>query len=207
MVETIKVLLFDLGNVLVDFDYQVSVERIARFCVTPPEGIINFFLNSEITSSFEAGKISPKDFFARTKEALDLKLSYEAFVPIWNEVFFFSASNRNAFSLVNNLRERYKVAMISNINILHHEYLKKHFPVFSIFSKIFLSYELGLVKPDPLIYQRTLEELDARPQEVFYTDDRPELVASAKDLGIQAFVFNGTKQLQTDLLSAGVRIA
>ncbi len=204
MNETIKVLLFDLGNVLVDFDYRLSVKRIAHFCPRKPEDIINFFLSSEITSSFEAGKISPEEFFNKVKEALELKLSYAAFVPIWNEVFFLSAKNRSVFSLANNLRERYQTAMISNINILHYEYLKKHFPVFSIFSPIFLSYELGLVKPDPLIYQKVLEVLNARPQEVFYTDDRPELVESARRLGIQAFVFSGAQQLQLDLLNVGV---
>lgn len=201
---SIKVLLFDLGNVLVDFDYRISVERIARFCPRRPEDIINFFLNSEITASFEAGKISPEDFFTGVKEALGLKLSYEAFVPIWNEVFFLSAKNRHAFSLVNNLRERYKTAMISNINILHYEYLRKHFPVFGPFSRIFLSYELGLVKPDPLIYQRALGALNALPEEVFYTDDRPELVESAGKLGMRAFVFKGAKQLQADLSELGI---
>jgi len=161
-------------------------------------------MDSEVTVSFEQGKIAPLDFFAKIKEILHLKLSYQAFVPIWNEVFFLNSKNRSVFSLISNLRERYRIALISNTNILHHEYLKKHFPLFSIFNQIFLSYELGLVKPDPLIYQKTLESLDVRPQEVFYVDDRPELVKSGRELGMQAFVFNGARQLQADFLSLGI---
>ncbi len=204
MDQDIKAVLFDLGNVLVDFDYQISAKRISYFCDKKPEDIVKSFFGSEITAIFEEGKISPLDFFGRVKEMLGLKLSYEAFVPIWNEIFFLSAKNRGVFNLVNNLRQRYRIALISNINILHYEYLKKYFPVFNVFNQTFLSCDLKLIKPDHLIYQKTLEALGVAPQSVFYTDDRPELVKSAQELGMKAFVFNGVKQLKVDLLSTGI---
>jgi len=204
MDEGIKVVLFDLGNVLIDFDYSVSAKRISHFCAKSPEDIIKLFFGSEITTSFEEGKILPLDFFGEVRDMLDLRLSYEAFVPIWNEVFFLSAKNRSVFSLINNLRQNYKVALLSNINILHYEYLKKHFPVFNVFDKVFASCELGLVKPDQLIYQKTLEALEAPARSVFYTDDREDLVKSAQGLGIKSFVFSGVRQLKKDLLGAGV---
>jgi len=204
MAEGIKVVLLDLGNVLIDFDYNISAQRIARFCGKPPKEIAGLFFDSGITALFEEGKIAPLDFFAKLKETLGLKLSYAAFVPIWNEIFFLSAKNRGVYSLVNQLKPRYRIALISNIDILHYEYLKKYFPVFDVFDNLFLSYELGLVKPDPLIYRKTLELLKADPAGVFYTDDRPELVKSAQGLGIRSFIFSGLTQLKSDLLSAGV---
>jgi putative hydrolase of the HAD superfamily len=206
MAEDIKVILLDLGNVLIDFDYNISAQRIAHFCGKPPKEIAGLFFDSEITALFEAGKIAPPDFFAKLKEMLGLKLSYAAFTPIWNEIFFLSAKNRSVYSLVNNLKSRYRVVLISNIDILHYEYLKRYFPVFDIFDDLFLSYELGLVKPNPLIYQRALEALKAGPASVFYTDDRPDLVKSAQGLGIKSFVFNGFARLKSDLLSAGVSV-
>lgn len=204
MDEGIKVALFDLGNVLIDFDYTISAQKISHFCSKCPEDIIKFFFGSAITTSFEEGKISPKDFFSNVKEMLGLRLSYEAFVPIWNEVFFLSAKNRSVFNLINNLKQYYKVALLSNTNTLHYEYLKKHFPVFNIFDKVFVSCELGLVKPDPLIYQKTLKALEVPAECVFYTDDRQELIKSARGLGLKAFVFNGVRQLKADFLSAGL---
>ena len=206
MPQAIELILFDLGNVLVDFDFSISAKRIGNFCGKGPKEIFNLFFNSEITCLFEAGKISPVDFFAKVKEMLGLSLSYEAFVPIWNEIFFLSAANRAVYSMVNNLSRSYKTAMVSNIDILHYEYLKKNFPVFNVFHNIFLSYELGLVKPDPAIYQQVLQCLGAEPEAVFYTDDRPELVESARNLGIKAFIFSGALQLEDDLLSVGVNI-
>ena len=156
MDKAIEVILFDLGNVLIDFDFMISANRISNFCAKRPEEILNLFYGSELTTAFEEGKISPEDFFARVKETLDLRLSYKAFVPIWNEVFYLSAKNRAVFSLANQLRHSYRVALLSNIDTLHYEYLKKHFPVFGVFHKVFASCELKLVKPDQLIYQKTL---------------------------------------------------
>ncbi|MDD2679978.1 MAG: HAD family phosphatase [Candidatus Omnitrophica bacterium] len=206
MAEGIKAVLFDLGNVLVDFDYSISAKRVSRFCDRDPKDIVGFFFDSALTVLFEEGKILPADFFAKVKEALGLKLSYTAFVPIWNEIFFLSAKNRSVYSLVNNLKLRYRVALISNIDILHYEYLKKHFPVFNVFDRLFLSYALGAVKPDRLIYQQALAALKVCPESVFYTDDRPELVKSARGLGINSFVFSDIKQLKSDLLSAGITL-
>ena len=206
MDKAIEVILFDLGNVLVDFDYTISANRISHFCAKSPGEIVKLFFGSELVTTFEEGLISPEDFFARVKEALDLKLSYKAFVPIWNEVFYLSAKNRAVFNLVNQLRHSHKVALLSNIDTLHYEYLKKHFPVFGVFHKVFASCELKLVKPHQLIYQKALDGLEASPESVFYIDDRPELVNSARELGIKAVVFKEARQLKADLLNSGVSV-
>ena len=204
MSRAIKILLFDLGRVLVDFDHFRSAERIAVFCSKTPRQIYDLFFESSATIAFEAGKIAPEDFYLQVKQMLDLKLSYASFEPIWNDIFFLSAKNRSVFGLVNNLRVNYKTAMLSNINILHYEYLKKNFPVFGVFDKIFLSFQLGLIKPDKEIYNLVIRDLGANPQEIFYIDDRPELVESAKSLGIQGCVFSNFGQLISDLRDSGV---
>ncbi|MDP2927266.1 MAG: HAD family phosphatase [Candidatus Omnitrophota bacterium] len=204
MSQAIKVLLFDLGRVLVDFDHLRSAQRISVFCSKTPRQIYDLFFESGATIAFEAGKITPEDFYLQVKQMLDLKLSYDSFEPIWNDIFFLSAKNRSVFGLVNALRANYKIAMISNINILHYEYLKKNFPVFGVFDKVFLSFQLGLIKPDKKIYNRVIRDLGVRPQEIFYTDDRPELVESAKSLGIRGCVFTKFGQLISDLGDSGI---
>jgi glucose-1-phosphatase len=200
----IKVLLVDLGRVLVDFDHLRAAERIAAFCSRSPRQIYDMFFESPVTIAFEAGRISPEDFYLQVKLALDLKLSYTSFEPIWNDIFFLSHKNRAVFGLINSLRANYTTALLSNINILHYEYLKKHFPVFGVFDKIFLSFELGLIKPEKRLYQLVIEELEASPQEIFYIDDRAELVESACSLGIRGHVFTGIDQLITGLKDSGI---
>jgi len=200
----IKAIIFDLGNVLIDFDHMIAARRISHFCAKSPQEIFSLFFESKVTTLFEGGKISPEDFFLRVKEMLKLSIGYETFVPIWNEIFFLSAKNRAVFNIANILSGHYKTAVLSNINILHFEYVKGHFPIFSVFFRVFTSCQMGLTKPDPSIYRKVLEDLDLSADEVYYTDDRKELVESAKKLGIKASVFSGSKELREDLAGAGI---
>ncbi|PIQ85971.1 MAG: hypothetical protein COV73_05250 [Candidatus Omnitrophica bacterium CG11_big_fil_rev_8_21_14_0_20_43_6] len=206
MAREIKVLLFDLGRVLVDFDHLRAAQRIADFCGKTPSQIYDLFFESPATIDFEAGKITPEDFYLQVKQMLDLKLSYTSFEPIWNDIFFLSAKNRSVFCLVNALRATYKTALLSNINILHYEYLKKNFPVFVAFDRVFLSFQLGLIKPDKQIYSLVIRELQVAPEEIFYTDDRPELVETARSLGIRGSLFTNFTQLIRDLGSSGITL-
>jgi glucose-1-phosphatase len=204
MHDQIKVVLFDLGRVVLDFDHKRAAEKISGFCSKSPLEIYNLFFESQVTVAFEAGKIPPEDFYLQVKEILNLGLSYDSFTPIWNDIFFLSPKNRSVYRLVNSLRAGYKTALLSNINILHYEYIKKNFPVFGVFDKIFLSFQLGLIKPSQEIYTKVIQDLKVNPQEIFYTDDRPELVESAKSLGIKGYLFSNFARLTSDLADAGV---
>jgi len=200
----IKVVLFDLGKVLVDFDHLRAAERIASFCKKTPPQIYNLFFESQVTIDFEAGKISPQHFYLKVKEMLDLDLSFNSFIPIWNDIFFLSPKNRAVYKLINILRTNYETALLSNINTLHYEYLKQRFPVFGVFDKIFLSFEMGLIKPDKEIYKKVISSLKVAPEEIFYTDDRKELTEAAASLGIEAKTFVNFAQLISDLEEAGI---
>lgn len=202
----IKAVIFDLGNVLVDFDHRIASRKITRHCPKGPSQIYNLFFDSGLTRLFEEGRITKEEFFNRVKAMLELDLDFSGFLPIWNDIFFLSDKNRAVYALAQNLKKRYLTALLSNINILHYEYLKENFPVFTAFHKIFTSCEMGYVKPDRQIYIRAISALGVAAEEIFYTDDRPELVKSAAGLGIRGAVFCGIEQLKKDLLSAGVNI-
>ncbi len=202
----IKDIVFDLGNVLVDFDHTIAAKKLSYFTDKDAEAIYNLFFDSELTGLFEEGKILPLDFFAKVKEALDLKLDYDNFLPIWNRIFFLSRKNVAVYNLANSLKGKYKLTLLSNINILHFDFIKKTFPVLDAFHNIITSYELGLRKPQSQIYEKTLQILQASGAEVFYTDDRPELIQSAAGLGIRAFVFTGVEKLRQDLKRTGVDV-
>lgn len=200
----IKVILCDLGNVLVDFNHRIAAQRVSHFCAKDTEEIFKLFFDAQETALFERGKLLPEEFYTRVKELLGLKLSYDSFVPIWNEIFFLSPKNRKVYRLINSLKADYQTALLSNINILHYGYLKKNFPVFDVFHRVFLSYELGLAKPDKLIYREVISRLGVSAEEIFYTDDRPELIESASILGIKSFVFKDAPGLLKDLASLDI---
>jgi len=201
----IKAIIIDLGNVLVDFNHRAAAEKLSKFTDKTGEYIYDLFFDSELTGNFEEARISPSDFFSAVKKALNLKIDYDQFVPIWNEIFFFSEKNLQVYNLALKVKDRYKIAILSNINILHLEYVKKTFPVLGAF-QIFASCDLKLKKPQGPIYQLALKLLGVSPAEAFYTDDRPELVESAKILGIKSFIFSGPQRLKKDFLEAGINI-
>jgi len=203
----VKAIIFDLGNVLVNFDHRIAVRKISPLCAKTEEEIFNFFFDSPLTGLFEEGRIEPEEFFSEVKKALKLDIDYEAFLPVWNEIFFLTDSNRSVYKLAKALNKNYRLALLSNINTLHFAYLKDHFPIFDPFHDLLLSFEMKLKKPDVRIYKKALAALAVKPQETFYTDDRPELIESARALGMQGFVFSGVEQLKNDLLNAGVKIS
>ncbi len=202
----IEAIIFDLGNVLIDFDHRSAAQRIARFSDKSSEEIFKLFFDSGLTALFEEGKISPQEFFLKTKEILNLRLDYEGFANIWNEIFFFTEKNIGVYNLAVSLKNRYKQAVLSNINILHYEYIKRTFPVLNNFQTIVTSFEAGCRKPHPAIYEKTLGILKSSGQNTFYTDDRAELVENAKNLGIRSFVFKGVEQLKNNLIESGIDI-
>jgi FMN phosphatase YigB (HAD superfamily) len=204
-VETkIKVVIFDLGRVLVDFDHRIAAQKVAALTSRTPQQIFDLFFNSRLIQSFEEGNISPEDFFDRVSQMLGLKIGFEEFLPIWNQIFLLSPENKAVYDLGKKLKSRYRLALLSNINILHFNYLKKEFPVFDIFHDIFLSCEMGCIKPDPEIYRKVIAALGVLPEEIFYTDDRQELIDQANALGMRGFVFRETAQLKADLASCGI---
>ena len=202
----VTTLIFDLGNCLVDFDHKIAANRIKEFTDKSIEEIFNLFFDSGITGDFEEGKISPEGFFLEVKKLLNAKITYEQFLPIWNEIFVLSQKNKDLYILAKQLKKDYKLAVLSNINILHFEYIEKNFFVFDAFDNVITSYQLGARKPQVEIYHKTLEMLNTPAECAFYTDDRPELIEAASRLGIKAFVFVGVKQLKKDLIKAGIKI-
>ncbi|MGE5309339.1 MAG: HAD family hydrolase [Deltaproteobacteria bacterium] len=200
----VTTIIFDLGRVLLDFDHRIAAARIGGLTHKSPEEVYDLFFDSKLTRWFEEGRIEPEAFYGKIKARLRLKMKYEQFVPIWNEIFFQTDCNRQVAAIARQLSGKYTVCVLSNINILHLEYIKEKFPIFGSFRHVFASCELGCVKPAPCIYIKTLKALGAKPAEVFYTDDRPELIEKARTMGMRAYVFTGVEQLRSDLARCGI---
>ncbi|MFA5231072.1 MAG: HAD family phosphatase [Candidatus Omnitrophota bacterium] len=195
----IKVVLFDLGNVLVNFDIFLALRRFSGFSGKSPEEILKILLDSGLPVSFEKGLISPEDFYRNLCNLLGLRIGYESFACIWNEIFSLSLQNRTVFHIANRLKDYYRLAVLSNTNVLHYNYIKENFPILGIFDEVFLSFEIGDIKPSRAIYLKTVQTLNVLPENIFYTDDREEFIKSSSLLGIKSFIFEGADKLLGDL--------
>lgn len=204
MPEAIDTVIFDLGRVLIDFDHNRSASAMAAASRMSVNEVYGLFFDSQLVQRFEAGRLSPEHFYQEVKRMLGFRMSMPAFVAVWNDIFFLSEKNKQVHALAMRLRRRYTVAVLSNINALHFAFIKKKYPVLNRFSHVIASCEEGYIKPHPLIYRRALKRLGAKPRTTLYIDDRPDLIAAARRLGINSFVFTGIEQLYLDLSRAGM---
>ena len=181
----------DLGNVLVNFDHRIAVKKILSRTKKNEEDIYQLFFDSGLTKLYEEGKISSQDFFYRVKYSLGLDIDGDKFFSIWDDIFFETPLNLKIQDFLIGIKGRYKLAMISNINENHFEFLRKKMPVFAEFDKLVLSYEVGFRKPAVEIYNAALRAVDARPEKAFYIDDRADLIKAAAGYGIKGITFSG----------------
>jgi len=200
--ENKKVLAFDLGRVLFDFDYNIALEKIKDKIGMSIEEIIRELFNNDFGLSFEKGEVSPEEFYSSFKKTFKATLSYEYFVDIWCKIF---SPKKDVIGLVRYLKGRYPLYLISNINELHFEYLfKEYWEVFSLFNELILSFKVKSVKPEKAIYQVLKDTAGVRFQDIIYIDDREDLITKAKDYGLQCLQFTDFNKLLGDLKNLGV---
>ena len=181
----------DLGNVLINFDHRIAVKKILTNTKKNEHDIYQLFFDSGLTKDYEEGKISSSYFFKKVRDSLNLDIGNEKLLPIWNDIFFETPLNKKIQAFLAEVKEKYKLVMISNINETHWGFLKNKIPVFSRFDKLILSYEVGFRKPAIEIYNAALESVKTAPSKVFYIDDRKDLIEAASKFGIKGMAFDG----------------
>ncbi len=193
-----KVILCDLGNVLINFDHRIAVKRLLPYSKKSFHDIYQLIFDSKLTKDYEEGRISSREFFKRLSGCLALrKMPYKKFVSIWNEIFF---DNKGMPELLSALKKKYRLYLVSNINELHYLYILEKFPRhLRLFDKVILSCRVGKRKPAPEIYLQAIEAAGVDARFALYTDDRPDLIDAAKKIGIPSVLFKGVKDFRAKL--------
>lgn len=198
-----KALIFDLGRVLIDFDFQRGYQALQGLCPHTAAEIPRRLATTGLVERFETGRMEPREFVAQMSAALDLKIDYEHFCRIWSSIF---TETLIPESMLTGLAARYRLVLLSNTNAIHFEGLRASHPaMLGHFDELVLSYEVKAMKPQPEIYQAAIARAGCRPEECFYTDDIAPFVAAAQSLGIDAVQFQSAAQLQGELKTRGIR--
>jgi len=196
-----KVLLFDLGGVLVDWAGIGEVAKLTggRMDI---DAARRYWLGSTWVRGFETGKCSSADFCAGVVTDLGLPIAAEDFLRRF--VSWDRGPLPGALELLDALRSRFTLACMSNNNPLHWERLKQPDIFGARFDHIFISYETGFMKPDSAAYEHVLASLECRPEEVLFFDDSPECVEGARAIGIRGYVVQGVQGVLQSLESEGI---
>ena len=190
------VIVFDLGNTLIRFDHNISARKIANLFHLDSKKIYDAFFDSPITRAFEKGMISPREFHKKASELLGIKLSYKAFTAIWNDIFW---EDEEACKIARQLKSDYKLFLLSNVNRLHFEYIRNKFNIIKIFDEVILSFMVGAIKPDRVIFEDVIKRAGCDRAKILYIDDREDLIKEASLLGIDSIRFEGAGKLKSAL--------
>jgi len=199
-----KAVIFDLGRVLVDFDFQRGYRALEGLCRYPAAEIPGRIFPTGLVRRFETGLIEPRDFYAQFSELLGLTIDYSRFCEIWSCVFTEALLPE---SLLESLAARYRLVLLSNTNAIHFEAIRAGYPHLRHFHQLVLSYEVKAMKPQPEIYRAAIEAAQCRPEECFFTDDILEYVEGARTMGIDAVQFESREQIERDLRARGIEFA
>jgi putative hydrolase of the HAD superfamily len=196
-----KAVIFDLGRVLVDFDFGRGYRALEGLCPYDAREIPRRLAASGLVECFETGLVEPHDFVAQLSTVLDLHVDYDQFCRLWSSIF---TEPLIPESLLAGLAARYRLVLLSNTNRIHFEMLRHRLPALRHFHHLVLSYEVKAMKPRPEIYRAAVACAGCPPEECFYTDDIPAYVEAARALGIDAVQFESAAQIERELAARGI---
>ncbi|MCX6624445.1 MAG: HAD family phosphatase [Acidobacteria bacterium] len=201
----LKALIFDLGNVILAFDFKRSYRALSAVCGYSPEQMPERLRATDLVTRYESGAVTSEAFFDELVGILELDgLSYESFQEIWFSIFDREPLCPDSF--FEHLARDYRLILLSNTNPLHFDRIRKHFPLLRHFHGLVLSHEVGAMKPAPQIYEEAIRLAGCRPEECFYTDDIQTYVDGGKRAGLDAVQFHSYEQIRGELIARGVKL-
>jgi len=178
-----KVVLFDLGKVLVDFDWRLAATRISAQARATREELFAYITTSDVMVRFETGRITSEQFYNEIQPAIGYRATMQDFRKAFSDIF-------TEIPEMVRLHARLRAAGIptwifSNTNDWAVTHIRERFPFFACFHCYFLSYQLGVMKPHAGIYEAAEHATGCREGEILYLDDLAENISAGADRGWQ----------------------
>ncbi|MEI7812169.1 MAG: HAD family phosphatase [Ignavibacteria bacterium] len=197
-----SVIVFDLGNVLLPFDYKFMTDKLDLVKPGLGSSFREYYKNNyTIHRSFERGDIKEDEFIKLMLGCCEQLIDKPAFCQYYSEIF---TENKNVIALLPELKKKYKLVILSNTNNIHFEFGYKHKDFLKNFDKLILSYEAGALKPEPAIYKAVENYTGLPPAEHIFIDDIEEYAEGARAMGWDAIQFKSFEQLAGDLKILGI---
>jgi len=191
MLKGIKNIIFDLGGVIYAINYQSTIKAFEALGINDFEEIYAKAGQSDLFDRLETGNISKQEFFEQINKFLPVPISNSQITDAWNAMLI--GFMPEAISCLNDLKDKYRLFLLSNTNIFHIEEIRKrvgetYFLEFcSVFDKVYLSHEMGLRKPHTEVFMHIVEEQSLVASETLFIDDSPQHVVGAVEAGLKAY--------------------
>ncbi|HAV61866.1 MAG TPA: hypothetical protein DCY13_05835 [Verrucomicrobiales bacterium] len=181
-----EVVVFDLGKVLVDFDYSIVANRLKSRASVPLEDVAARLDQSPLLVAYETGRMTTPEFFAEVKRLTGYNGTLEEFAVEFGDIF---APIDEMIAFHRRLRELgFPTYIFSNTNELAVRHIRSTYPFFSGFDGYVYSHEVGHMKPDAPIYEAVEAMTGRSGGAILYLDDKPENIAAGAARGWQAIL-------------------
>ena len=189
----VELILFDLGGVLIDIDYQATEREFIQLGTFDFQEKYTQFQQNQLFDLFETGQISAQHFINKLLDATQKGTSPNEVVHAWNAMILSFPLKK--VDLLVELSKKQRIALLSNTNELHMVEVKRAWakvskvPFESLFENVFLSHEIKQRKPHPDTFLWVCDQLHVLPSKVLFIDDSPQHISGAKEAGLQTFYY------------------
>jgi putative hydrolase of the HAD superfamily len=196
------IVLFDLGGVLIELGGVTSMRELTG--IESDDELWRRWLACPWVRRYERGGCTPGEFAAGVVEEWGLTVEPAAFLDAF--AAWPVGPYPGADELVGRVRAEVPVGCLSNTNVGHWDRNFSRWPLFEAFDHRFLSFELGLLKPDREVFDHVAALLELPPGRILFLDDNQQNVDGARDAGLVASRVRGVAEAEHALVDAGVLV-
>jgi HAD superfamily hydrolase (TIGR01509 family) len=183
--DEVDVLLFDLGGVVIDIDFNRVFARWAKHASCDKTLLQERFLNDEAYRRHERGEITANEYFRSLRTSLGIDISNAQFLDGWNAIFV--GEMPDISKLLARMASQIALYAFSNSNHAHELCWSKRFAsALSHFREVFVSSHIGMRKPDAEAFQFVVKEIGVPAKRIVFFDDTLENIESARICQLQA---------------------
>lgn len=204
MITGIRHIIFDLGGVLLNIDYNLTEQAFIQAGIHNFRQLYSQLAQTPVFDDFETGRISASEFIEALQRASSVPLSEQQITDAWNAMLMDFPIRR--LQILQQLRIHHDLVLLSNTNEIHeaafNKILMDCFTIPNIgvfFDKVYLSHRVGMRKPNREIFQQILEDTGFDPAKTLFIDDSPQHIEGAKILGIQTIYLEKGMTIEKDI--------
>lgn len=187
----IKNIIFDLGGVIYDVNYQSTIDAFEDLGIIDASQMYSQKQQLNIFDDFETGKLNSESFINELKKEFPKKVKTVELIAAWNAMLKGLPEHRIDFLI--DVAEEYNIYLLSNTNEIHMQQINDEMYKYdfdelpSYFDGAYFSHQMGMRKPNVEIFEKILELEDLDPEETLFIDDSAQHIKGAKKAGLHVY--------------------
>jgi len=199
--EHVDAVIFDLGGVIINLDYNLTIQAFEQLGIENFSGLYTQLSQSTVFDHYETGKISSQQFINKLLDHLPTGTSPNKVVAAWNAMIL--DVPRKKTEMLKLLNDDKQIFLLSNTNEIHMQKVRRAWSLATDlaieehFTEVYLSYEMGLRKPERAIFQKVCADHNLDPGKTLFIDDSPQHIEGAKSVGLETIHLTDSEAFYT----------